>query len=255
MFRPCIDLHDGKVKQIVGGSLTNDPQSLRTNFVSDRPSEWFAELFKKDGLRDGHVIMLGPGNEAAARSALGAFPGGLHVGGGINPSNATGFLEAGASHVIVTSWIFREGRLDAARLKEMVQAVGRERLVLDLSCRRRDRKYFVVTDRWQTFTNFELGADALGELGRSCAEFLIHAADVEGLRLGMDMELVEKLAQWTPIPATYAGGANSLRDLDEVSRLGRGKIDLTIGSALDIFGGTGVRYADAVEFNRRHSAG
>jgi phosphoribosylformimino-5-aminoimidazole carboxamide ribotide isomerase len=254
MFRPCIDLHEGKVKQIVGGTLTNDPRALRTNFVSDRPGSWFAELFKKDGLRGGHVIMLGPGNEAAARAALAAFPGGLHVGGGINPANAAAFLEAGASHVIVTSWIFREGSLDRDRLRQLVAAIGKDRLVLDLSCRRRDGAYFVVTDRWQKFTALEIGPDSLSELAQSCAEFLVHAADVEGLRLGMDLELIDRLGQWSPIPTTYAGGAGSLRDLEDVSRIGRGKIDLTIGSALDIFGGS-VRYADAVEFNRRHPGG
>jgi len=255
MFRPCIDLHEGKVKQIVGGSLTNDPQALRTNFVSDPPSRWYAELFKSDGLRGGHVIMLGPGNEAAACAALAAFPGGFHVGGGIDLGNAAGFLDAGASHVIVTSWIFREGRLDRERLRQLAAAIGKNRLVLDLSCRRRDGKYFVVTDRWQKFTELEIGPDSLSELAQSCAEFLVHAADVEGLRLGMDLELIDKLGQWSPLPATYAGGANSLRDLEDVWRIGRGKIDLTIGSALDIFGGTGVRYADAVEFNRRHPGG
>ncbi|MGP8198213.1 MAG: phosphoribosylformimino-5-aminoimidazole carboxamide ribotide isomerase [Limisphaerales bacterium] len=255
MFRPCIDLHEGKVKQIVGGSLTDDPQSLRTNFVSDRPSGWFAKLFKKDGLRGGHVIMLGLGNEAAAREALAAFPGGLQVGGGIDLANATGFLEAGASHVIVTSWIFPGGQLDRERLRQLSTAIGKNRLVLDLSCRRKDGRYFVVTDRWQKFTELELGPGSLAELAEWCAEFLVHAADVEGLRLGMDLELVEKLGRWSPIPVTYAGGANSLRDLEDVQRIGRGKIDLTIGSALDIYGGTGVRYADAVEFNRRHSGG
>src|SRR5271170_1689773 len=256
MFRPCIDLHEGRVKQIVGGSLTNDPQTLRTNFVSDRPSRWFAELFKNDGLRGGHVIMLGPGNEAAAREGLAAFPGGFHIGGGINLENAAGFLEDGASHVIVSSWIFREGRLDRQRLRQLVAAIGKDRLVLDLSCRRRDGSYFVVTDHWQKFTELEIGPESLSELAQSCAEFLVHAADVEGLRLGMDLELIDKLGQWSPLPATYAGGANSLRDLEDVARIGRGKIDLTIGSALDIFGGTGVRYADAVAFNRRHpSAG
>jgi phosphoribosylformimino-5-aminoimidazole carboxamide ribotide isomerase len=255
MFRPCIDLHEGKVKQIVGASLTDDPQALRTNFVSDRPSRWFAELFKGDGLRGGHVIMLGPGNEAAAVEALAAFPGGLHVGGGINPANAAGFLEAGASHVIVTSWIFREGRLDRERLRQLAAAIGKNRLVLDLSCRRRDDKYFVVTDRWQKFTELEIGPEILRELAQSCAEFLVHAVDAEGLRLGMDLELIEKLGQWSPLAATYAGGASSLCDLEDVARIGRGKIDLTIGSALDIFGGTGVRYADAVAFNRRHAPG
>lgn len=253
MFRPCIDLHDGKVKQIVGSSLGDDPQALRTNFISDRPSRWFAELFKNDGLRGGHVIMLGPGNEAAAREALGAFPGGLHAGGGINLENAAAFLDAGASHVIVTSWIFRDGRLDRERLRQLVAAIGKDRLVLDLSCRRKDGKYFVVTDRWQKFTELEVGPETLQELARSCAEFLVHAVEVEGLRLGMDLELIGRLAQWSPIPATYAGGARSLQDLEDVARLGRGKIDLTIGSALDIFGGTGVRYADAVAFNHRHA--
>jgi phosphoribosylformimino-5-aminoimidazole carboxamide ribotide isomerase len=252
MFRPCIDLHEGKVKQIVGGSLTEDPASLRTNFISERPSSWFAELFRRDGLAGGHVIMLGPGNEAAAKAALQAFPRGLHVGGGIQPANATAFLEAGASHVIVTSWLFRGGRFDPAQLRQMVATVGKDRLVLDLSCRRRDGKYIVVTDRWQTFTDLELTEATLAELSGSCAEFLVHAVDVEGLRLGMDLELIDRLAQWSPLPTTYAGGANALGDLEEVTRRGRGKIDLTIGSALDIFGGAGVRYADVVEFNRRH---
>lgn len=253
MFRPCIDLHEGRVKQIVGSSLTDDPRALRTNFVSERPSSWFAEMFKRDGLRGGHIIMLGPGNETAAREALAAFPGGMQIGGGINLSNASDYLATGASHVIVTSWIFRDGRLDRERLRELVLAIGRERLVLDLSCRKRDGKYFVVMDRWQRFTDLEVNAASLGELSQSCAEFLIHAVAVEGLRLGMDMELIDKLAQWSPVPATYAGGANSLQDLEEVGRLGRGQIHLTIGSALDIFGGHGVRYADVVEFNRRHA--
>lgn len=251
MFRPCIDLHEGRVKQIVGGSLTNDPRQLRTNFVSDRPSRWFAEQFKKDGLRGGHVVMLGPGNEAAAREALAAFPGGFHVGGGINLDNAASYLDSGASHVIVTSWIFREGRLDRERLRALVATIGKDKLVLDLSSRKKDGKYFVVTDRWQKFTELEITSDTLSNLAQSCAEFLVHAADVEGLCLGMDMVLVEKLAQWSPIPVTYAGGAKSLSDLEDVERIGRGKIDLTIGSALDLFGGTGVRYTDVVEFNRR----
>jgi phosphoribosylformimino-5-aminoimidazole carboxamide ribotide isomerase len=155
--------------------------------------------------------------------------------------NAAAFLEAGASHVIVTSWIFREGRLDRERLRRLVAAIGKDRLVLDLSCRRRDGKYFVVTDRWQTFTDLEIGPKILSELAQSCAEFLVHAADVEGLRQGVDLDLIDKLAQWSPIPATYAGGAKSLHDLEETGRVGGGKIDLTIGSALDIFGGTGVR--------------
>ena len=251
MFRPCIDLHDGKVKQIVGGSLKDDGAGLRTNFVSERPASWFAELYCRDGLMGGHVIKLGPGNDAAALAALAAFPGGLHLGGGVDADNATGWLEAGASHVIVTSWVFRDGQLDWERLKSLVGVIGKQRLVLDLSCRRRGADYFVVTDRWQKFTELTVSRETLVRLADYCDEFLIHAADVEGLCRGIDSELVRKLGEWTPIPTTYAGGAKSLADLEEVTRVGNGRVDLTIGSALDIFGGTGVTYADAVEFNRR----
>ncbi|HXR47046.1 MAG TPA: phosphoribosylformimino-5-aminoimidazole carboxamide ribotide isomerase [Candidatus Limnocylindrales bacterium] len=249
MFRPCIDLHEGKVKQIVGGSLGDS--GLRTNFIAEKPAAWFAELYKRDGLAGGHVIMLGPGNEAEARAALAAFPGGLQIGGSVNAQNARGWLEAGASHVIVTSWVFREGRVDEERLAGLVKAIGQARLVLDLSCRRRGADYFVVTDRWQKFTELTISSETLQNLARSCAEFLVHAVDVEGLGRGIDRELVEKLGQWTPIPTTYAGGANSLGDLEEVTQLGQGKVDLTIGSALDLFGGSGVRYEDCIKFNRR----
>jgi phosphoribosylformimino-5-aminoimidazole carboxamide ribotide isomerase len=250
MFRPCIDLHEGKVKQIVGGTLSESSAGLRTNFVSDRSSAYYADLYRRDGLRGGHIIMLGSGNEAAALAALKAFPGGMHIGGGINLDNAPGFLKEGASHVIVTSWVFQGGRVDWERLTSLVQAIGKDRLVLDLSCRRRGGDYFVVTDRWQKFTELTISRETLDKLAAYCAEFLIHAVDVEGLCRGIDAELVEKLGQWSPIPTTYAGGANSLRDLEEVTRLGQGRVDLTIGSALDIFGGTGVRYADVVQFNR-----
>jgi len=251
MFRPCIDLHEGKVKQIVGGTLSDDPAQLRTNFVAERPASWFAELYKRDGLRGGHVIMLGPGNEAAAREALAAYPGGLQIGGGINAQNARGYLNAGASHVIVTSWVFREGRLDWDRLRQLIDVTGKDRLVLDLSCRRRGDDYFVVTDRWQKFTEIKVNHDSLQRLAEFCSEFLIHAIDVEGLCQGIDGQLVKMLSQAAPIPTTYAGGARALADLEEVTRLSGGRVDLTIGSALDIFGGTGVRYADAVAFNRR----
>ncbi|HSY19781.1 MAG TPA: phosphoribosylformimino-5-aminoimidazole carboxamide ribotide isomerase [Candidatus Acidoferrales bacterium] len=249
MFRPCIDLHEGKVKQIVGGTLGE--AGLRTNFVSDKSAAAFAELYRRDALFGGHVIMLGPGNDTAARAALAAFPGGLHIGGGINAANARGWLDAGASHVIVTSWVFREGRVDWARLEELVKLIGKSKLVLDLSCRQRDGKYFVVTDRWQKFTDLEVDAATLQKFSGYCAEFLIHAVDVEGLCHGIDRELVTRLGQWTPIPMTYAGGANSLADLETVTQLGGGKVDLTIGSALDIFGGKGVKYEDCVKFNRR----
>ena len=252
MFRPCIDLHEGHVKQIVGGSL--DTAELRTNFVSEKSSAWFAELYKRDGLKGGHVIMLGPGNEQAALEALRAYPGGLQLGGGVNAQNARKYLDAGASHVIVTSWIFRDGRVEWDRLKDLVGAIGKERLVLDLSCRKRDENYFVVTDRWQKFTTVTLSAETLRRMAESCDEFLVHAVDVEGLCRGIDHELVTQLANWSPIPTTYAGGASSLEDLESVTRIGGGRIDLTIGSALDIFGGAQVKYQDCVQFNRRMGA-
>lgn len=239
------------MKQIVGGTLSSDPSGLRTNFVADRPSSWYAQLYQKDGLTGGHIIMLGPGNETAALEALAAYPGGLQVGGGIRLDNARPYLEAGASHVIITSWVFHEGRVDWDRLKSIVAEIGRQRLVLDLSCRRRDVDYFVVTDRWQKFTQETISPQTLEKLAGYCDEFLIHAVDVEGLCQGIDTELVEKLASWAPLPTTYAGGARSLDDLETVTRLSQGRVDLTIGSALDIFGGKGVRYAEAVAFNRR----
>ncbi|MFO1500969.1 MAG: phosphoribosylformimino-5-aminoimidazole carboxamide ribotide isomerase [Verrucomicrobiota bacterium] len=254
MFRPCIDLHEGKVKQIVGGTLSDEAGLLRTNFVARQSAAWYAELYRGDGLQGGHVIMLGPGNEEAARSALAAYPGGLQVGGGIQAHNASGYLDAGASHVIVTSWVFREGALDLERLRALVKLVGKERLVLDLSCRLRRGEYYVVTDRWQKFTELKVSPPTLTSLAAYCAEFLIHAVDVEGLCRGIDEGLVRLVAQSCPIPATYAGGAQSIADLERVTKLTDGRVDLTIGSALDIFGGQGVRYAECVAFNRGQRA-
>jgi phosphoribosylformimino-5-aminoimidazole carboxamide ribotide isomerase len=175
----------------------------------------------------------------------------MQLGGGVNLENAWQWLDAGASHVIVTSWVFQQDRIDFSRLASLVEAIGKERLVLDLSCRRKDNEYFVVTDRFQTWTEVAVNEETLVRLGGSCAEFLVHAVDVEGLCRGIDQELVARLGRWAPIPTTYAGGATSLNDLETVTRLGQNRIDLTIGSALDIFGGTGVRYEDAVAFNRR----
>jgi phosphoribosylformimino-5-aminoimidazole carboxamide ribotide isomerase len=195
--------------------------------------------------------MLGPGCETEASSALAAYPGGMQLGGGVNLDNAQTWLDAGASHVIVTSWVFREGRVDWDRLHSLTKAIGRERLVLDLSCRKRDGQYFVVTDRWQKFTELVVNRETLQTFSQHCAEFLIHAVDVEGLCRGIDHDLVTQLGEWTPIPMTYAGGANSLADLEAVSRLGKGRVHLTIGSALDIFGGSGVRYEDVVAFNKK----
>ncbi|MCX7047879.1 MAG: phosphoribosylformimino-5-aminoimidazole carboxamide ribotide isomerase [Candidatus Sumerlaeota bacterium] len=254
MFRPCIDLHEGKVKQIVGGTLESagddgSAGALKTNFVSEHPSRYYAELYRKDDLSGGHIIMLGPGNEAAAREALAAWPGGMQVGGGINLDNAQAWLDAGASHVIVTSWVFRDGKLNAERLAALVKAVGRERLVLDLSCRKRGGKYWVAMNRWRDFTDLEVNDATLRVLGGQCAEYLVHAVDVEGKQEGIDLELVEQLARWSTIPVTYAGGARSLEDLDRVEQAGSSRVDLTIGSALDIFGGP-LPYADVVAWNR-----
>lgn len=254
MFRPCIDLRDGRVTQIVGGTLAGDPSTVRVNYVSDRSPGWYADLYRADGLVGGHVVMLGPGNEAAAREALSAYPGGLQVGGGIQLANSKAWLDAGASHVIVTSWVFPGGRFDPDRLASLVKHIGRQRLVLDLSCRRQGKDYYVVSNRWQTLTPLRVDSSTLTQLAASCAEFLIHAVDIEGLCQGIDEDLVGRLAGAVPIPVTYAGGARSLDDLETVTRLGKRRIDLTIGSALDLFGGTGVRYADCVAFNRRLEA-
>lgn len=250
-FRPCIDLKEGRVVQIVGGTLTDDGAGVVTNHVSERSAADFAALYRRDGLRGGHVILLGPGSEDAARSALRAYPGGLQIGGGINAQNARQWLDAGASHVIVTSFLFENGNLSHRHLQAMTQAVGKDRLVLDLSCRRgRDAYYYIATNRWQTVTPTRLDADLIRQLEPHCAEFLVHAADVEGKCEGIDEELVQRLGQWVSLPTTYAGGARQLSDIALVERLSGSKLDLTIGSALDIFGGSGVRYADAAKLGR-----
>jgi len=226
--------------------------SVATNHVSEHPAHWFAETYRNDDLRGGHVIMLGAGNESAARSALAAWPGGLQVGGGISGDNAQQWLDAGASHVIMTSWLFVDGALSQERLDAAAAAVGRDRIVIDLSCRWRDGAYWVVTDRWQVFTTLQVSAATLSRLSESCAEFLVHGVDVEGLAQGIDLELVSLLAEGSPIPCTYAGGAQSIDDLGTVHDISQGRVDLTVGSALDLFGGSGVRYSDCVEFNRTH---
>ncbi|MCF0214974.1 MAG: phosphoribosylformimino-5-aminoimidazole carboxamide ribotide isomerase [Fibrobacteraceae bacterium] len=255
-FRPCIDLHDGKVKQIVGSSLTDSGAGLKTNFETDRSPAWFAELYKKDGITGGHLIMLGKGNEEAALEALAAYPGGLQVGGGINAENASKYINAGASHVIVTSWIFPEGKLDRKRLEELVNAAGREHLILDLSCKRTglDQNgkpiWNIAINRWQTLIDITISRETLTDLANYCDQFLIHAADVEGKQQGMDEDLIRFLARYSPIPTTYAGGAKSLDDLKRCKEISNGKIDLTIGSALDMFGGKGVKYDECVKFNK-----
>jgi len=249
-FRPCIDLHDGVVKQLVGGTLNDaDPAALRTNFVAEKSPAWFADLYRSDNLTGGHIIKLGAGNDAAATSALAAWPGGMQLGGGIDLDNATLWLERGASHVIVTSAVFRHGKIDWQRLKQLVQTVGRRRLVLDLSCRRRDNDYYIVTERWQKFTSEIISPKNLQTLATFCDEFLIHAADVEGRCAGIEEELVEKLGRWSPLPTTYAGGIRNLDDLRLIEETGCGRLDATIGSALDIFGGE-LPYATVVDFCR-----
>lgn len=236
-FRPCIDLHDGKVKQIVGSTLGHANSEVVENFISDHDSSYFAHMFQQDGLTGGHVIMLGNGNEEAAISALKAYPNALQIGGGITADNALKYIEAGASHVIVTSYIFHDGLLDMERLEKLVATVGKDKLVIDLSCRNRDGKWFVVTDKWTTFSDFEVNAESIKMIEGYCDELLIHAVDVEGKRSGMQENLVKDLAKWTSIPTTYAGGVRSLEDLRKFEALTEGKLHVTIGSALDIFGG------------------
>ncbi len=249
-FRPCIDLRDGKVVQIVGGTLKDEDQDKTvTNFQSENDSTYFAKLYQQDDLPGGHVIALGPGNKEAALQALRAYPGGMQYGGGVNLENACEYLDAGASHVIVTSFVFRNGSMDTNRLEALVELVGKDKLVLDLSCRKKADDYWVVTDRWSQFTDLALNSETLGRLAEFCDEYLVHGVDVEGRMRGMEKELIERLGAHSPIAATYAGGARSLSDLEDVEGLGEGRVDLTIGSALDIFGGS-VRYLDVIDWHR-----
>ncbi len=244
-YRPCIDLHNGRVKQIVGGSLRDDGGAVE-NFVSDRNAVYFAEMYKRDGLTGGHIVMLGPGNEEEALKALKAYPGGMQIGGGITPDNANRFLDAGASHVIVTSYVFKNGIFNFDNLDKLIKKVGRERLVIDLSCRIKGDSYFVVTERWQNFTDFEITEENLKKLEKYCDEFLIHAVDVEGKMEGVDTRLVGILGDSVSHPATYAGGVKDCGDIARVFKAGKGKVDLTIGSALDIFGGK-IPYSDVIK--------
>ena len=251
-FRPCIDLHQGKVKQIVGETLTQDNQNVVENFVSELDSTYYAKMYQKDQLQGGHIIMLGAGNEVAATQALQAYPGGMQIGGGITADNATTYLQKGASHVIVTSFVFRNGELNMPNLQAIVAAVGKENLVIDLSCKERNGKWYVVTNQWTTFSDFEVNAVNIRELEQYCSEFLVHAVDVEGKQSGIQKTLASQLAQWVNIPTTYAGGARSIADLDIFKSLTNGSIDITIGSALDIFGGT-LPYKQVVDYCKQLS--
>ena len=240
-FRPCIDLHAGKVKQIVGGTLCDNGAGPDENFVSDKSASWFAELYREHNITGGHVIQLGQGNWQAAIDALAAWPEGMQVGGGINIDNAQAWLEAGASHVIVTSWLFdQEGKFQEKNLRDLAQEIGAERLVVDLSCRKTDAGWTVAMNRWQTLTNVDITHATLDSLAEHCDEYLIHAADVEGLCAGVDVELVKHMGAWAGIPMTYAGGVANLEDVQIVDQMSSGNIDVTVGSALDIFGGNGV---------------
>lgn len=253
-FRPCIDIHNGKVKQIVGGTLADKGDRASENFVSELDAAFYAEFYKKDGLRGGHIILLNPVSspwyEATRQQAILALhtdPGHFQVGGGICPENAEHFLDAGASHVIVTSYVFRDGRIHRENLERMRDTVGKERLVLDLSCRKKEDGYYIVTDRWQKFTEVRLAEPVLEELAGYCDEFLVHAVDVEGKSAGPERDLVKLLGNWQGIPVTYAGGIGSFQDLGHMREDGKNNIDVTIGSALDLFGGT-LSYQKVLEF-------
>lgn len=244
-FRPCIDIHNGKVKQIVGGSLCDQGDQAVTNFASELDAAYYARMYRQDGLKGGHIILLNPKTsdyyketKRQALSALSAYPGGLQIGGGIDAENAQEYLDAGASHVIVTSYVFQDGVLKWENLERLEQAVGKDRIVLDVSCRKKDGKYYIVTNRWQTFTDEVLDREMLDKLSTHCDEFLVHGVDVEGKAAGAEQELVRLLGGWDRIPITYAGGIGSLEELERFRELSGGQVDFTIGSALDLFGGT-----------------
>jgi len=251
-FRPCIDLHNGKVKQIVGGTL-NDNDSPIENFVAEHSADWFAQKYQSDELLGGHVIKLGPGNEEAARSALASFPGGLQIGGGINLDNAASWLDEGASHVIVTSWLFdSEGQFLPERLDKLVKSIGAKKIVIDLSCRKTQDGWTVAMNRWQTLTNLPVSSKTLDSLADRCAEFLIHAADVEGLCRGIDADLVATMGAWAKIPMTYAGGVADFSDIELIASASDNKVDFTVGSSLDLFGGQSIKYDDLLAWNQNH---
>lgn len=251
-FRPCIDIHNGRVKQIVGGSLKDKGNQAEENFVSQMDGAFYANMYKKAGIRGGHIILLNPvtseyyeATRAQALLALHSYPGGLQIGGGITADNAAQFIEAGASHVIVTSYVFNNGRIDYNNLEKLVDAVGKSHLVLDLSCRKKDDSYYIVTDRWQKFTDEVITEELLDELSQYCDEFLIHAVDVEGKASGIEKELVSLLGDWGKIPLTYAGGVHSFEDLRLIKELGHNRVNVTIGSALDLFGGS-MKFEDVI---------
>lgn len=253
-FRPCIDIHNGRVKQIVGGSLTDKGDSAKENFSSDNDGAFYADFYKADGLTGGHVIMLNSrqsefyeATKSQAVLALNAYKGGLQIGGGIDDTNAEFYLNEGASHVIVTSFVFKDGEVNTNNLNKIKSTVGKERLVIDLSCRKMGGQYYIVTDRWQKFTNTVLDKNTLDFFSDYCDEFLVHAVDVEGKANGIEEELATLLGEWGEIPITYAGGVGSFRDIKKLKALGAGKLDVTIGSALDLFGGS-IEYKEVLKY-------
>lgn len=256
-FRPCIDIHNGKVKQIVGGSLKDAGNQAQENFVAQQDAAFYADFYKKDRIKGGHIILLNPESseyyeetKKQALLALHTYPDALQVGGGIRDDNACFWLENGASHVIVTSFVFKDGKLNDEHLEKVYRAVGKKHLVLDLSCRKRDGKYYIVTDRWQKFTNLELSEEVLKKLSEYCDEFLIHAVDVEGKASGIETELVQMLGRFSEIPVTYAGGVGGFSDLEKLKQYGKNRVNVTIGSALDLFGGN-MKYEEVVAYCRK----
>lgn len=257
-FRPCIDIHNGSVKQIVGGSLKDQGDQARENFVAVQDAVFFARLYQEYRIKNGHVILLNlvtspyyRKTKQQALAALRAYPGGLQAGGGITPDNAGEFLDAGASHVIVTSYVFQNGSIQYDRLRELVQKVGRRNLVLDLSVRKKDGHYYIVTDRWQKYTNVELTEKTMEELSSYCDEFLVHAVDVEGRASGIEEPVVKLLGDWGKMPVTYAGGVHDFQDLERLKILGKNRVHVTIGSALELFGGP-MRLEDVLRFSERN---
>lgn len=256
-FRPCIDIHNGKVKQIVGGTLTDKFDRADENYVSKMDAEYYAEFYKKDNLKGGHIIMLNSidsnyfeATSKQALKALKAYKKGMQIGGGIHAENAEYYLEEGASHVIVTSYVFKNGQIDMEHLEKIKKEVGKEHLVIDLSCRRKGNEYYIVTDRWQKYTDVLVNEKTLDFFKDYCDEFLIHAVDVEGKASGIECSLAKLLGDWGKIPITYAGGVGNFEDLNTLKNLGNDKLDVTIGSAIDLFGGT-MEYNKILEFMKK----
>ncbi len=247
-FRPCIDIHNGQVKQIVGSSLRDAGDRACDNYVSGHSAGYYASLYRERDLTGGHIILLNaqssPQYEATKRQALEAlatWPQGMQVGGGVTADNAEAWLAAGASHVIVTSYAFAGGSINYEHLEALAGAVGREHIVLDVSCRKREKggaDYYIVTDRWQRFTDVALTAETLTMLSRYCDEFLIHAADVEGKQAGIEDTVVQILGEYEGTPMIYAGGIHTLEDISRIRLLGKNHLDVTVGSALALFGGS-----------------